>query len=945
MNSESRQQPRIFLIDAYAMIYRAFFAFIKRPLMNAKGENTSAAYGFANFLIEIREKYKPDYLAVVFDAGNSNREVIYPDYKANREKMPDELRASLPHIRELVAGFNDTIVELDGYEADDVIGTLAFKAQKAGLEAVIVSGDKDLYQLVGQGVQLFNPGRGGRTGVMPSWVDESNVHEKFGIPANQIIDYLALIGDTSDNIPGAPGIGPKTAVKLLDQYENIAEILAHVDEVEPKKARNSLKQYGDQVLMSKRLVTIMTDLDVDLNLEDWKVLEPDNISLYDFFSRMEFKRLTSRFSPKASPPEEDSQVNPMVGGGSELGHHSASGQDVDSIYQDFTLIKDSSHLGSVVKKISQNDSIAIEVYLGFPDPHRADLAGIALAVDCSEIFYLSFGHVSGDPLLDVDSSGVENLPSLNSESLKPLTDMLADEKVKKIGIDLKSAKIFLNRLGVELNGLHFDIGVAAYLLNPGGRSYGLEELCREWLDTTLPGYETVVGSGKGRISFLEVGQEIVGEFSGNRLAAILSLFRKLTSALDDQGIRGLFEGLEMPLLKVLSEMELFGIKIDSIMFAEMSQNLTRELALLRDDIYRISGSQFNLNSTKQLKKILFEDLGLPVIKKTKTGPSTDSSVLEELAIQGYDIARLMLEYRELEKLRSTYVDALPKLVNARTGRIHTRFNQTVAATGRLSSSHPNLQNIPSRTEMGRGLRKAFIAESGFIFYGADYSQIELRILAHLSNDQSLVQAFRQGMDIHKQTASVIFSVDYEDVTKEQRGQAKTINFATLYGQGAFSLAAQLGVSRERAQGFIDEYFQRFSDVNDFFRTQVNKAQEKGFVETLMGRRRYVPELTDKRWNIRQFGERIAQNSPIQGTAADLIKQAMIGIAQRLGAAQSDTRMLLQVHDELLFEVPVGEEKVLEGLVVKGMEGAIDLSVPLIAEGGFGKSWYDTKLSW
>ncbi len=944
MNSESKQPPRIFLIDAYAMIYRAYFAFIKRPLMNTKGENTSAAYGFANFLIEIRDKHKPDYLAVVFDAGNSNREVIYPDYKANREKMPDELRASLPHIRELVAGFNDTIVELDGYEADDVIGTLAVKAQKAGLEAVIVSGDKDLYQLVGKGVQLFNPGRGGRTGVMPSWIDESNVHEKFGIPANQVIDYLALIGDTSDNIPGAPGIGPKTAVKLLDRYENVADILAHVDEVDPKKARNSLREYGDQVLMSKRLVTIMTDLDVDLNLEDWKVGKPDNISLYNFFSRMEFKRLTSRFSPEVSLPEEGSQVSPAVGVGSELGRHPTSGQDVNSIYQGFTLVKDSRHLESVVKKISQDSPVAIEVYLGFPDPHKADLAGIALAVDSSEIFYLSFGHVSGDPILDVGSSGVENLPSIDSVSLKPLTDMLADEKVKKVGIDLKSAKICLNRLGVELGGLHFDIGVAAYLLDPGGRSYGLEDLCSEWLDTSLPGYETVVGSGKGRISFLEVDQEIVGEFSGRRLVAILNVFRKLNPVLDDQGIRGLFEELEMPLLRVLSEMELFGIKIDSKIFSEMSQQLTRELTLLRDDIYRIAGSQFNLNSTKQLKKILFEDLGLPVIKKTKTGPSTDSSVLEALAIQEHDIARLMLEYRELEKMRSTYVDALPKLVNARTERIHTRFNQTVAATGRLSSSHPNLQNIPSRTEMGRGLRKAFIAEPGFIFYGADYSQIELRILAHLSNDQSLVQAFQQGMDIHKQTASVIFTVKYEDVTKEQRGQAKTINFATLYGQGSFSLSTQLGVSREQAQSFIDEYFRRFSGVNDFFRTQVNKAQEEGFVETLMGRRRYVPEMMDKRWNTRQFGERIAQNSPIQGTAADLIKQAMIEIAQRLAAAQSETRMLLQVHDELLFEVPVGEEKDVEALVVKGMEEAIELCVPLIVEGGFGKSWYDTKLA-
>ncbi|MCH2451703.1 MAG: DNA polymerase I, partial [Gemmatimonadetes bacterium] len=437
--------------------------------------------------------------------------------------------------------------------------------------------------------------------------------------------------------------------------------------------------------------------------------------------------------------------------------------------------------------------------------------------------------------------------------------------------------------------------------------------------------------------------QTAGEYGGRRQAAILGLIQNMVPVIDRQGILGLFTELEIPLLKVLAEMELAGIAIDSDIFAKMSQTLSGDLVLLRDDIYKIAGSQFNLNSPKQLQKILFEDLDLPIIKKNKSGPSTDSSVLEELAMRGHDIARLMLEYRELEKMRSTYVDALPKLVNSRTGRIHTQFNQTVAATGRLSSSHPNLQNIPSRTEMGRSIRKAFVAEPGFIFYAADYSQIELRVLAHLSNDQSLVQAFKKGMDIHKQTAAVIFDVEYDLVTKEQRAQAKTINFATLYGQGSFSLANQLGVSREQAQGFIDDYFERFGDVSNFFGVQVQKAQQEGFVETLMGRRRYVPELKSKQWNMRQFGERVAQNSPIQGTAADLIKKAMIGIANKLALVQSETRMLLQVHDELLFEVPLAEEKALETLVSREMEAAISLRVPLIVQGGFGRTWYDTKV--
>ena len=942
MDYESGQNPRIFLIDAYAMIYRAFFAFIKRPLMNSQGENTSATYGFANFLIEIREKHKPDYLAVVFDAGNSKREEIYSEYKATREKMPDELRASLPHIRELVAGFNDSIVELEGYEADDVIGTLAVKAQESGLEAVIVSGDKDLYQLVAPGVRLFNPGRGGRTGVAQNWVDESNVHEKFGIPAHQIIDYLALIGDASDNIPGAPGIGPKTAVQLLGQYANVEEILANVDKVKPKRAQSSLEQNEEQVLMSKNLVTIMTDLDVDLNLEDWKVVEPNRKSLHEFFSRMEFRRLTARFDPQDSVTEGMSEADRVKDDGSKT-ENQGRVREEGLLYQGFTLVKEVTELKDVLEKIRGTDQIALEVFTGFPDPHRAALAGIALAADPSHIFYLSFGHVSGDPVLEVEQPEIGHLPSLDSKELMPILDILADESIRKIGLDLKSAKIVLNRLGVELGGIYFDAGVAAYLLDPGARRHDLENLCMEWLDVNLPKYETVVGSGKKKISFLEVDQQIAGEYAGKRLVAVLGLFQKLFPLMDRQGMLALFTDLEIPLLEVLSQMEISGIAIDSGIFSEMSQQLSSELTLLRNDIFKISGSNFNLNSPKQLQKILFEDLDLPVIKKNKSGPSTDSSVLEELAMRGHGIARLMLEYRELEKMRSTYVDALPKLVNSRTGRIHTRFNQTVAATGRLSSSHPNLQNIPSRTEMGRSIRKAFIAATGFIFYAADYSQIELRILAHLSNDQSLVQAFQKGMDIHRQTASVIFGVDYDQVTKDQRGQAKTINFATLYGQGPFSLASQLGVSREQAKGFINDYFERFGDVNDFLRTQVKKAQEEGFVETLMGRRRYIPELKSRQWNMRQFGERIAQNSPIQGTAADLIKKAMIGISNDLAESQSGARMLLQVHDELLFEVPLGEEKDLEKLVNREMEGAIKLRVPLIVQGGFGKNWYDTKV--
>ena len=938
MDVPPKEAPRLFLIDAYALIYRAFFAFINRPLTNSKGENTSAPFGFANFLIEIRDKYQPDYLAVVFDAGNSHREKIYPEYKATREKMPDELRASLPRVRELVAGFNDALVELDGYEADDVIGTLAVKARGAGLEAVIVSGDKDLYQLVGPGIHLLNPGRGGPTGVAAEWVDESNAHEKFGIPSSQVVDYLALIGDSSDNIPGAKGVGPKTALKLLEEYGSVDAILEHAKEISGKQARESLTENADEVRLSKELVTIMTDLDVELDLEALKVREPDEERLHRFFVEMEFRRLMVRFTPRGAPAAagpEESAPERAVG--------SIPGAPTEPASVSYTLVTEPDDLAALVDRARVESRLGLAAHTTFPDPHRAGLVSLALAVEPGEAFYLSFGHVPpGEPTLAFESTGIANLPELEAVELRPLVELLEDPTVEKVGADLKATAVVLDRVGVVLAGIGFDVTIASYVLDPGRRTQDLEALCQDFLGFSLPSYNDVVGTGKKRVSFAEVDQEVAGDYAGQRIDAALRLAERLAVDLEDQGLGGLFYELEIPLVPVLTGMEREGIRIDTGFFQDMSERLDRDLTLIREEIYKVAGEEFNLNSTPQLREVLFEKQGLPVIKRTKTGPSTDSSVLEELATQGHEIPRLMMEYRELEKLRSTYVDALPQLVIPRTGRIHTRFNQTVAATGRLSSSDPNLQNIPIRTDLGREIRKGFIPAEGYLFYSADYSQVELRILAHFSGDEPLVQAFREGVDVHRQTASVIFEVPLERVTSEQRGQAKTINFATLYGQGAFSLARQLGIGRDEAKAFIDQYFERFSGVRAYLDEQIAMARERGFVETLMGRRRYIPELRAKNWNVRQFGERVAQNTPIQGTAADMIKKAMIDVAQALADADTGARMLLQVHDELLFEVPEGEEDALAELVVSRMEGAVELSVPLVAEGGVGKSWYDTK---
>ena len=947
MDVPPKNLPRLFLIDAYALIYRAFFAFINRPLTNSKGENTSAPFGFANFLVEIRDKYQPDYLAVVFDAGNSHREQVFPEYKATREKMPDELRASLPRVRELVAAFNDALVQLDGYEADDVIGTLAIKARDAGLEAVIVSGDKDLYQLVGPGIHLLNPGRGGRTGVAAEWVDERNAHEKFGIPATQVVDYLALIGDSSDNIPGARGVGPKTALKLLDEYGSVDEILEHASDISAKRVRESLMENADAVRLSKQLVTLMTDLDVDLDLEALRVREPDRARLHRFFAEMEFRRLMERFAPGgASGADVMGDTDPDSHPGDRSADHAAGTVPVSADGPPTVrshLVIEPDDVEALVARAREVGRVALGVQNAFLDPHRAGLVGLALAVEVGEAFYLSFGHVPhGEPTLAFESTGIANLPELPAAALASLVDLLEDPGVEKIGADLKTSALSLARSGVCLKGMTFDVTLASYVLDPGRRKHDLDALCQDFLSFSRMPYNEVVGIGQKRISFSEVDQEKAWDYACQGVDAALRLAELFTGDLAEQGLAGLFERLEMPLVPVLVGMEREGMRIDPVFFQAMSQRLDRDLTLIRDEIHKVAGSEFNLNSTPQLREVLFEQQGLPVIKRTKTGPSTDSSVLEELAIQGHEIPRLMMEYRELEKLRSTYVDALPQLVLPRTGRIHTRFNQTVAATGRLSSSDPNLQNIPIRMDLGRKIRKGFIPAEGYLFYGADYSQVELRILAHFSGDEPLVRAFKGGIDVHKQTAAVIFDIPLDQVTSEQRGQAKTINFATLYGQGPFSLARQLGIDREEAKAFIDQYFERFSGVRIYLDEQVANAREKGFVETLMGRRRHIPELQAKNWNVRQFGERIAQNTPIQGTAADMIKQAMLDVSAALAEVDTGARLLLQVHDELLFEVPHGEEDDLAELVVSRMEGAMELSVPLVAEGGVGESWFETK---
>ena len=932
MEKPDKTRPRLYLIDGYALIYRAFFAMIARPLVSSRGENTSAAWGVTRFLLKIIEKHQPDYLGMVFDAGTSDRHVIYPDYKATREKMPDELEASLPRVRQIVEAFHIPVLEMQGQEADDVIGTLSAKAADAGLEAVIVSGDKDFYQLIRDHVCLLNPGRGGPAAVEEEWVDTRNANERLGVPPHHVTDYLGLIGDASDNVPGVSGIGPKTAIQLIEELGPIEEILRRTSEIKGKRAREALEAFGDRAILSKQLVTIRQDLPVELDLEALKLREPDRARLKEIFLELEFHSLVRDY---AAPAQEETAQRRL-----------------EATYR---LAESVDDVNELVRRIRRNGRVAVDTETSSTDPMRAELCGISLALEAGDAWYLPFAHRhpqgdqgdllggAGDPSPDEKGQKpVRNLPPLDSREMEPLVAVLEDPGVAKLGQNLKYDFLVFRRHGIDLAGVAFDTMVASYLLEPGRREHGLDSLALQHLDHRTIAYDEVTGKGKAQIPFAEVGLEAARDYAAEDADVALRLADLFAPELERLHLDPLFRDIEMPLVRVLAEMEWNGIRIDEAFFEQMGVQMRAQLRDLEARIYASAGTEFNIGSTPQLREILFGRLGLPIVKKTKTGASTDVDVLQELAAQGHELPTLLMQYRQIEKLRGTYVDTLPRSVNPETGRIHTSFNQTVAATGRLASSDPNLQNIPIRTEMGAEIRRGFIPAEGMRFVAADYSQIELRILAHYSGDEAFVEAFRAGADIHRQTAAIIFGVPVEAVTKEMRDRAKTVNFAVIYGIGPFALGRQLGMSTAEAKEFIEAYFQRFPGVRRYLDEQMEKARHTGYVETLTGRRRYIPEINARNFNIRSFGERAATNAPIQGTAADLIKIAMIRIQNDLDRRTDGTKMLLQVHDELLFEVPEANVSEVQELVRDRMENAAVLDVPLRVESGIGTSWIETK---
>jgi DNA polymerase-1 len=884
------QPQRLFLIDGSSYIYRAYYAI--RHLSNSRGMATNAILGFTNMLIKVIREMQPDRLAVIFDSkGPTFRKEIYPEYKANRTAMPDDLVPQIPYIKSLVKAFNMPGIELAGYEADDIIATLARKFAAEGMEITVVTGDKDLMQIVTEHVLLLDTMKDKTYG-------PAEVNERFG-GADKVVEVQALAGDSSDNIPGVPGIGEKTAKALIDEFGDVETLLANLEKVKGKR-RENLEEFAGQARLSKKLVTLVDDLPLDLDEHDFTLTEPNRDALTEIFKECEFHKLLQEYS---------------------------AAERASASADDYQTVLNEKGLQELITVLERSQRFAFDTETTGLDPLRADMVGLSFSVKAGRAWYVPVGHrYLGVP---------EQLPL--DTVLNTIRPLLVSPRHLKIGQNLKYDILVLARAGVEVSGPLYDTMLASYLANPAAKSHGMDNLAAELLDYRTISFSEVAGSGKNKTSFDEVEVEKAAIYAAEDADITLRLYEKLQPMVAEQQQEELFKDVEMPLLRVLVDMERTGIRIDPGFLGGLSAEMEKKLDALGKQIHALAGCSFNIGSPKQLGDVLFGRLGLAKGKRTKTGWSTDVEVLNNLA-EEHEIAAKILDYRSLSKLKGTYTDALPKLIHPETGRIHTSFNQAVTATGRLSSSDPNLQNIPIRTEEGRRIREGFIPSEGCLLLSADYSQVELRILAHMADEQALKEAFSRGEDIHRRTASEVLGLFPDMVTDEQRRQAKAINFGVIYGMSAFGLARQLGIARREAQKFIDTYFERYPAIRTFMDRCIAEARDKQYVTTLLGRRCAIPEINSKNAAIRGYAERNAINYPVQGSAADIIKLAMVHIARRLAAEGLGTRMLLQVHDELVFDVPEDELEQTSALVREEMEGAVDLSVPLLVEIGSGRNW-------
>ena len=924
----SMSRSLLFLLDGMALAYRSHFAFINSNLKNSEGIPTGPILGFANTLEKMLEEEQPSHIAVAWDTHVPTfRHEMDEEYKANRPPQPEELKIGIPLIKEMLEGYGIMNIEKDGYEADDVIGTIADRANEEDVDVFLVTPDKDFMQLIHDHIKMYKPdNQNGGFNI----IDREGVKEYFGVYPEKVVDVLAILGDTSDNIPGVRGIGKKGAPKLINKYDTLEAAIEDAPNMSSKRHREGLQEYAEQALHAKEMVKIKTDVPDITEWEDLNWEGPDKESLGEFFKRMEFRTLTKKYLGEDSArkePRQDSSENGQKDLFSSPKPVTVTEDETDSFDEGlvtYEFINDADHLRSLVEKLIDRDILCFDTETDGVDMMKSRLVGVSLSTTPGVAYYIPI-NVEG---------GIEE-----SEAVEILQPLFSKDSLK-VAHNYKFDYIMLNRAGLQIEGEAFDTMIAGYLID-ANQKLKMDHLAKKYLNYDPISIEKLIGSGRKQKTMDQIPAEKVTEYACEDADITLRLHEVLKNILEEDELKKIAETLEFPLIEVLAKMEMHGILLDTEMLKEFSETLKNDILELEQSIYEKAGTEFNINSPQQLGEVLFDKMGLPAGKKTKTGQySTAESVLTKLA-NDYEMPDLILEYRALSKLKSTYVDALPKLINEETGRIHTDFNQSIAATGRLSSSNPNLQNIPIRTKRGREIRKAFIAEEGFQLLSADYSQVELRVIASIAEDQNMMEAFKNDEDIHSRTAKEVFSLDsIEDVTPDHRRKAKEVNFGIPYGVSAYGLASRLGISNEEGKEMIDQYFERFPGILEYINETKNFAKENGYVKTLMGRRRYIPEINSGNWNVRSFAERTAINMPIQGTAADIIKAAMIDIQHYLEEEDCLSRMLLQVHDELIFEIHEQEKDSLPSKIRELMETAFELEVPLKVDMGLADNWLD-----
>ena len=906
MSSELSKRKRFFIIDGYAVLYRSHYALIRNPLITSYGLHSSALFGFINQVMKLIRSENPDYIACAFDSKEKTfRHDMYKEYKANRSPMPEEMQVQLPHLWEILDAMNMPVIKKPGFEADDIIGTLATEADEVGLDTYIVSGDKDFMQLINDHIYLYAPGT--RKIREPIIYDKIKVEEKWGVPPEKIRDLLGLMGDSSDNVPGVQGVGEKTAVKLINQYGSLEGALENSNKVTNKRVHKGLVEGVENARLSKELVTICKEVELSNKVTEFKISPVNLEACNQKFSELEFHALIKQLDSVPENKEKPKSTKKA---------------------KEYKTVLNKKDLIHMIKELGRSKRFSFSLETTSMVPMTAEIIGLSFTKVEDSGWYLPVQYKEKEK----NNFGDDDLTFI----LDMLKDLFSNPKIEKVGQNVKSDALILKSHGIDISNIVFDTMVAAHLINPVSKSYKLETLSLEYLNYELQSIEELIGKGKNQIKMDQVPLELAASYSIENSDTTFQLTTIFEEKLKENHLFTYFQDIEMKLTSVLLDMEFEGAFVDSKFLENMSNELEKKVDQLKKSIYNISGTEFNINSTQQLAHILFDILELPQIKKR----STAEPVLKQLQ-EIHDLPKKILDYRKYNKLKTTYVDALPELINLKTKRIHSTFNQTIAATGRLSSSNPNFQNIPIRRDEGREIRKAFRAQrDGWKILSADYSQVELRIMAHFSNDNGLIDAFQKGEDIHSRTASSVFNVPLNMVLPEMRRTAKVVNFGIMYGAGPFRMSQELGISRKEAVKIIDSYFEQYSGIKTYISTTLEKARSEKYVETILGRRRPVWDADSDNGLRRQAAERMAINMPIQGSAAELIKLAMIAINKEIDAQNMEAKMTLQIHDELLFEFPKNEEDHLLRLVIKKMENAMKLSVPLIVDHGIGETWYD-----